>query len=154
MVEAHVGDGNKNHPKGSLLSHVLPCVRVRYIQRKAALSGECCKFCYRRTSSGLHRGDGVRSHSPPLESLFSIPPKPCFCHCPKVKSWRVVRGAFSLGDRGSATGNGRHVVAQSDQSKSTHNLFKAHHQVLMNVSRHPDISGHGELRRQHSWTGW
>lgn len=87
---------NKIHPKGSLLSHVFPCVRVRYIQRKAALSGECCKFCYRRTLSGLHRGDGVKSHSPPLESLFFIPPKPCFCHCPKVKSWRVEGGAGSF----------------------------------------------------------
>jgi hypothetical protein len=130
--------------------HVLPCVRVRYIQRKVALAGECCKICYRRTLSGLHRGDGVRIHSPPLDSLFFIPPKPCFCHCPKVKSWKVVRGASSLGDRGGATGNGRHVVAQSNRSESAHNPFKAQRQVLMNPRRHPETQAtRRELRRLH-----
>jgi hypothetical protein len=73
VVEAHVGDRNKIYPKGSLLSHrVLPCVRVRYIQRKAALSGECCKSLLEAHLERL-RGDGVRSHSSPLESLFFIP---------------------------------------------------------------------------------
>lgn len=51
----------------------------------------------------------------------------------------MVRGAFSLGDRGGGTGNGRHVVAQSNRSDSTHNPFKAQHPVLMNVRRHPEI---------------
>lgn len=66
----------------------------------------------------------------------------------------MVRGAFSSGDRGSATGNGRHVVAQSNQSESTHNLFKAQHQVFDEHKSPSGYSGHGELRRQHGWTGW
>jgi hypothetical protein len=50
----------------------------------------------------------------------------------------VVRGALAW-DRGGVTGIGRHVVAQSSRSDSTHNPFKAQHPVLMNVRRHPEI---------------